>query len=387
MIVKIKEAASNRWLKRGVKLLDEESYEAALAAFRRAVDSDPDSTEAIHYLSQELFMQGDTEESEKLLRRGIEIKPTVGMYRTLAAILMDNPERIAEIKSIISSVRDELEDCKNADFIEGHLEIENDNGARAAELFLHVLETEPDDSEALEGLSRALNLIGIDMSEANRNEEAMFVFKRSIDLDPYCSAPYVNIGNCFCAIGKYKRARSAYMKGIELDPDNPQAHFNLARLLADNSEFELAEAEFLDVLEIEPDYPDAHAELGRLFSLQGRFIPAIEHYRKELDLNPNCMPCICNLAIAYICTGKVIDGEQLLKKALEIEEDPFTLYTLGGLYASLNRDTDSIAMLERAATLRPAWLFEYLRSDEKFNNIRSNPRFAAVLKFLADASS
>jgi len=387
MIIDIREIESNRWLRRGIALLDDEAYEAALNAFRRAHESNPDSVDAIHYLAQELYMQGDAAEAEKLLRRGLEIKPTVGVYRTLAAIILDNPKRIEEIPQIIAAVREKLGDQKNADLIEGHYELEKNNGAAAAEFFRRALDADPENGEAAEGLSRALNLIGIDLSEAGNNEEAIFTFKKAIDLDPYCSAPQVNIGNCFCALGRLERARRAYEIGIELDPDNPQAHFNLARLLVDESRYEDAEAEFLEVLRIDPEYPDAHAELGRLFSLQGRFERAIDHYEKELELNPDCTPCMSNLAIALICIGRVAEGEGLLKKALSIEEDPFTLYTLGGLYASLNRDADSLAMLERAASHRPAWLFEYLRSDEKFNNIRSNPRFTAVLKFLADASS
>lgn len=385
--MKIKEAASERWLKRGINLLDDEAYEAALESFRRAHEINPDSVEAIHYLAQELFMQGDEPEAEKLLRHGIGIKPTTGMYRTLAAILMDNPERADEINNIIRTVREELNDEKIADLIEGHFRIETNDGERAAELFRRVLDSEPDNDEAEEGFASALNLIGINLSEAGRNEEAMFIFKKAIGLDPWCSAPHVNLGNCFCATGNNKRARRSYQRGIELEPDNPQAHFNLARLLVDESEYESAEAEFLQVLDIDPVYSDVHAELGRLYSLQGRFELAISRYEKELESNPECVPCVCNLAIAYICTGKVLAGERMLKKALDMEEDPFTLYTLAGLYASLNRDADSISLLERAATLRPSWLFEYLRSDEKFNNLRANPRFAVMLESLASASS
>jgi tetratricopeptide (TPR) repeat protein len=386
-VVNINEAASERWLKRGVSLLDDESYEDALDSFRRAYELNPDSVDAIHYLAQELFMQGDAQEAEKLLRHGLEVKPTTGIYRTLAAILMDDPERVGQINNIIRTVREDLNDEKIADLVEGHFRIETNDGERAAELFQRVLDSEPDNDEAEEGLARALNLIGINLSEAGHNEEAMFVFRKAIGLDPWCSAPHVNLGNCFCATGKNIRARRSYQRGIELEPDNPQAHFNLARLLVDESEFGTAESEFFKVLDIDPGYSDVHAELGRLYSLQGRFDLAIRNYEKELESNPDCVPCVCNLAIAYICTGEFDSGERLLKKALDIEEDPFTLYTLAGLYASLNRDLDSISLLERAATLRPSWLCDYLRSDEKFNNIRANPRFAEMLESLVHASS
>ena len=377
---------ARRWIDRGLGYLDDDSYDAALHAFSKAYEIDPDSPDAILNLAQELYMQGRFEESEKMVRRGLKIKPGVEMYRILAAILLEDGNRVEEISSIVKNVRETCGDKHSADLLEAHYQLEKNNLEKSIYLFQSVLDSEPENEEALEGVARALNLLGIDKSEAGFHSEAVFLFKKALRLDPRWSAPHVNLGNCYSSLGKIESAINAYLDGIELEPDNPQAHFNLARILVEQNRFDEAESELIDVLEIDPHYPDAHAELGQIQNYRGKFLSAIDHFQKELDLNPESVPCLCNMAIACICCGKASDGEEMLKRALKIKEDPFTLYTLAGLYASLQRDTDSLSMLERAARYKPSWLPEYLRADEKFDRFKTNPRFVEMLSCLADSS-
>ncbi len=386
-ITELRERGSRIWINRGIEHLDVEAYEAALEAFKRAYELDPQSPQAVQYLAQELYFQGKPAEAERLLKDAIDVSSDVLLYRTLCAIVLEDSSRRDEALEIIKKVRNVCGDEKTAVILEAHYEIENNNGARALYLFQSILDSDPKNQEASEGVARALNLIGIDLSESGKNEEAIFTFKRAIEFDPLWSAPQVNLGNCYCNIGDTERARSAYLHGIELEPDNPQAHFNIARLYADEENYDAAESELLEILDIEPAYPDIHFELGRIYSLQGRFAESVEQYEMELKANPDCIPCLCNLAIAYINGGLVDEGEKTLKKALGIEEDPFTLYTLAGLYATMDRESDSITLLERAAGFKPTWLVDYLRTDEKFDRLRENPRFNAVLLTLAQDAS
>ncbi|MFA6451360.1 MAG: tetratricopeptide repeat protein [bacterium] len=386
-ITMLRERGSRIWIDRGIAHLDFEAYEKALDAFTRAYELDPESIDAIQYLAQELYLQGKPDESEALLRRALESKPDVTLYRTLCAVLLDDPKRLEETTAIINEVRGLEGGTIAAILLEGHYEIEKNKGERALYLFQSALDSEPANQEAKEGVARALNLIGIELSENDRNDEAIFTFKRAIEFDSLWSAPQVNLGNCFCNIGDIERARAAYSRGIELEMDNPQAHFNLGRLLSDEEDYEAAEFEFLQILDIEPTYPDAHFEIGRIYSMRSDFESAIFHYEQEIQSNPTSIPCLCNLAISYISVGRPEEGETTLKSALEIEEDPFTLYTLAGLYATLERNDDSISMIERAAALKPNWLAEYLISDDKFDRIRDIPRFAAAIASLAVSAS
>jgi tetratricopeptide (TPR) repeat protein len=386
-IKNIKSAGVKRLLDSGARMIDMENYDEALIAFKSAYEMDPDSSEAALCLAQELYMQGLTEESESIARKSLASENNVEMLRLLTAIILDDPQRLDEADEVIKRVRDECGDVKTAALLEGHRLIEKCEGYKAYDMFKSALEADPENEEALEGMSRALNLIGIEISESGDNEAAVFMFKRAARLDPSWSAPYVNLGNCHSALDRLDLARRCYVKGIDLEPDNPQAHFNLGRLMSECGEDDSAEIEFLASLDIDPDYPDANGELGRIYSVTGRFDLSIIHYQKELDANPDCPHCMCNLAIAYLCYGDTQKGEELLRQSIEIEEDPFALYALAGLYASLDRGTDSIRMLERAAYLKPAWLFDSLRNDDKFERFRSDKRFIDIIEKLADNKS
>ncbi|HOY64008.1 MAG TPA: tetratricopeptide repeat protein [bacterium] len=386
-IKSIKSAGVKRLLDTGNRMLDMENYDEALVAFKNAYELDSSSSEAALCLAQELYMQGLTEESESVARKSLASEDNVEMLRLLTAIVLDDPARLDEAEEIIKRVRDDCGDEKTAALLEGHRLIEKCDGYTAYEMFKFALEVDPANEEALEGMSRALNLIGIEISEAGDNEAAVFMFKRAARLDPSWSAPYVNLGNCHSALERLDLARRCYVKGIDLEPDNPQAHFNLGRLMSECGEDDSAEIEFLASLDIDPDYPDANGELGRIYSIKGRFDLSVIHYEKELDANSDCPHCMCNLAVACLCDGDARRGEQLLRQSLEIEEDPFALYALAGLYASLDRETDSIQMLERAACQKPAWLFDSLRNDDKFERFRSDKRFIEIIEKLANNKS
>lgn len=383
MVSYLRERGSRIWIKRGIEHLSTEEYEDALDAFSRAHDLDPESIEALRYYSQELYLHGKSEDAERIIRRALEEKPDVLLYRTLCAIMLDDPARRDNAMDVVETVRTVCGDEKAARILEAHCEVEMNNGDRALQLFLDVLGKDPANLEAKEGVARALNLIGIDLSESGKDREAMFVFKRAAVFDPLWSAPLVNLGNCYCNIGDTRRAHMVYERGLELEPENPQAHFNLGRLLSDEEEYDAAEFEFFIILEMDPDYPDANFELGRIYNFRGDYERAIKHYETELKRTPESIPCLCNLAISCISANKPEEGEKLLNRAIEIEEDPFALYTLAGLYATTERDTDSISLLERAADSKPTWLVDYLRTDEKFDRLRTNPRFEAVIHALA----
>ncbi|HOX29134.1 MAG TPA: tetratricopeptide repeat protein [bacterium] len=383
-IKNLRQEGSRRWVKKGLARLDEESFESALEAFHRAYELDPESADAARHFAHELYMHGKSEEAEKLVRKSLEKGPDPGLYRILAAILLDESARIGEVELLIEEVRTTCRDERTASIIQGHLELERNKPEIAVDLFNKVLDEDPENNtEASEGLARALNLIGIDLSEKGANEEAIFTFKKAADLDPWWSAPHVNLGNCFCALGRNDAARRAYTRGIRLEPDNQQARFNMGRLLCEEGDLTGAEAEFLEVLDIDPEYPDANAELGRIYSLLSRFDLAIDKFQRELELNPDSVPCICNLGIACICSGKQEEGEKYLLKAVETEEDPFTLYTLAGLYATQDRTSDALAMLERAAKTDSPWLAEYLREDDKFESMNNLPGFKLLLETLS----
>jgi len=105
----------------------------------------------------------------------------------------------------------------NARFEEGKYE-------EAVELFRWSIEAKPDLVLAHMGLGLALARLG-------RNDEAIPPLEKCVELDPTFSEGYNNLGVAYHLAGWHDRARDAIQRAIALDPQNLEARANLNEVL------------------------------------------------------------------------------------------------------------------------------------------------------------
>lgn len=58
-------------------------------------------------------------------------------------------------------------------------------------------------------------------------EDAIFNYKKALDLNPRKVECVYNLGNAFCNTGKHQEAIQYYLKTISLDPQHDPAFYNL----------------------------------------------------------------------------------------------------------------------------------------------------------------
>jgi tetratricopeptide (TPR) repeat protein len=81
---------------------------------------------------------------------------------------------------------------------------------------------------------------GVQLSNADKNEEAIAKFNEVIAAMPNCAECYANIGTVQTRAKKYDEAEAAYKKAIELKPDFAEAYNGLANLYNTEKKFDLA---------------------------------------------------------------------------------------------------------------------------------------------------
>jgi len=69
-------------------------------------------------------------------------------------------------------------------------------------------------------------------------------------------------------------------------------------------------------LSINPHDAAARRDLGRLLVESGRYPEAIPHLKKALERIPDSEEAACDLGLAYMWTGRVSEGEGLVRQAL-----------------------------------------------------------------------
>jgi transcriptional regulator GlxA family with amidase domain len=119
-----------------------------------------------------------------------------------------------------------LQSCKN--FLEvnqGDLQVVDKIGLAEAMKLFGKLKDEKRLSE------RAINALGYQLLGANRNQEAIDVFKLNVAAFPQSGNVYDSLGEAYMKAGENQKALENYNKALELDPANKNAETMLEKLM------------------------------------------------------------------------------------------------------------------------------------------------------------
>jgi tetratricopeptide (TPR) repeat protein len=169
--------------------------------------------------------------------------------------------------------------------------------------------------------------------------------RRALELDPLSLAINTQLGVAYYYAREYRRAAEQLRKTLELDPRYPMAYIYLGQCLDQLEEFERAIAEFQKGLQAVED-PWLSASLIHAYGRAGRRMEA----KKELT--------------------------KLLENSKTKVVSP---YLLAMAYAGLDEKAKALRWLETAYRERANWI-PYLKVDPELDNLRTDPRFADLLR-------
>ncbi|MCU1252655.1 MAG: serine/threonine protein kinase with repeat [Edaphobacter sp.] len=182
-------------------------------------------------------------------------------------------------------------------------------------------------------------------------EEALANCKRAVDLDDRIPAAYVTLGRIHDTAGKRDLALQEFQHALTLDPKNTLALAGLARVYENSGRLADAETTYQKAAALRPDYWDGYDNLGNFYKRHNRLPEAIAQYRHALELTPDNAQLYSNLAAAYLDSGdpkSLAEGEQALKRSIEISPGYPAYANLGLLYFEEKRYADSAAATEQA---------------------------------------
>ena len=148
----------------------------------------------------------------------------------------------------------------------------------------------------------------------NNNDfnNAIYYFKKAIELKPDFAEAYYNLGISFYYNGKRDEAISFLKKSIEIKKDYAKAHYNIALLYYGIKDFDNAILHLSKVIQLEPNNANAHFDLavayvdgfrkkelsGNVISSDlGDLIEALKHYHKAEELKPGFQHALSNAKI------------------------------------------------------------------------------------------
>jgi tetratricopeptide (TPR) repeat protein len=148
---------------------------------------------------------------------------------------------------------------------------------------------------------------------------------------------------------------------VDLVPDNPRAHNNLGLVYRGLGKPDESAAEFKKAIDLEPTFIHFR-NLGMVLSEAGRYAEAERALSRSIELRPNQYRAWGLLASIYAdrhADGAKVRDTYLKAIALAADllkqtpKDEYLLADVGGYYAAVGKEKESLPLLAQAAALAP----------------------------------
>jgi serine/threonine protein kinase/Flp pilus assembly protein TadD len=194
-----------------------------------------------------------------------------------------------------------------------------------------------------------------------RNDEVETTLQKAISLAPEDWGLLQQLGEYYLETGKLAQAAEQYQKAANLVPDNPRAFNNLGLVYQSQGRPAEAEAAFRKAIDLEPT-SKRYRNLGTVFVDEGNYAEAKTMFERAISLRSDYYEVWGRLADVYRNTG--VDRakvEETYRKAIALSadlrkqtpNDPDLLADVGGYYAAIGMDHESVRLLKQAAALAP----------------------------------
>ena len=208
-------------------------------------------------------------------------------------------------------------------------------------------------------------------------EGAMREFRTAIALNPSHETAHRWHSAFLAGIGRDDEAIPIALRAIELDPISvlPRMNLGIVHWLA--WRHDEAEREFRSVIEKDPGFVRAYAFLATSLSFQGRHDEAILAARTGVERSNRHVMMLFAYGICIARSGR-LDEARAIFEPIIAELDPFYEATV---YAVLGEDETALDTLERASDAHPDWWYSVGRQPW-FGQYHSHPRFIRLLERL-----
>ena len=201
-------------------------------------------------------------------------------------------------------------------------------------------------------------------------------YKRAIELNPNSADAHYRYSEYLSPMGRHTEALAEIKHAQGLDPlrDTLRDREVMALILARRYDEALEKLE--NANKLKPD--SANSALGFVYATQGMYEQAIIKYKKSNSIDGETTTGLCYLGYALAMSGKRSEAQTILDK-LKNANEYVSPTELAVIYAGLGDEEGAFALLERAYAAHDIPL-QYLKVDPHFDSLRSDPRFADLLR-------
>ncbi len=204
-------------------------------------------------------------------------------------------------------------------------------------------------------------------------------YKRAIELNPNYATAHHWYGLYLTTMGRSDEAVDELERARVLDPLSLIINTNVGWVLYFARLYDQAIEQFRKTLELDPNFVGAHWKLRQVYEKKGMYEEAIVELETLLELL-GASELAGAVRRAYLLSGY---NGALERWAESLEEhakrEHVSPYDIVLIYAQLNVNDQAFALLEKGYEVRDG-LLVYLNVDPQFDNLRTDPRFSALVR-------
>jgi tetratricopeptide (TPR) repeat protein len=239
-------------------------------------------------------------------------------------------------------------DAKSAaGFVIGEILIRDRRFAEAAEIYLRILQGNPDFPEIHSRLSFAL-------AESDNDEEGLREAKLALKENPNDAVAHHSAGIVLSSARNYPAAKLEFEASIRCKPDYDVAYGSLGILLDEMRDYAGAVANYKKAITLNPKNVNATYNLALAYGELGDHVSAIQEYREAKRLDPSRLDVRQNLGSELIHadpSAAITEFEELVALAPDF---PICHFCLGNAYYNVGRLSEAQKEFQIAADGDPA---------------------------------
>jgi TolB-like protein/Tfp pilus assembly protein PilF len=285
---------------------------------------------------------------------------------------------------------------------------------KSIEYFEKSVALDPEYALAYAGLADAYSVQAwwgwVTREKGNTKAKEMAV--RALEIDNDLVEAHATLGSLLCySEWKWEEARKELIHAIELDPNYLIAHSYYSELLDILGQNEEARKHINLALAIDPFFPLMHGLSSIYYYHEGKYKESLDECWKVEELAPDKMDNNWRMFFVYIKMGDDLNAIDVLQKIIQKDkltaetaknvkevynksgikgllnwiidlqlDDPY-VFTLARSFVLLDKKNEALNVLEnKLAENAPS--IARINNDPDFDNLRSEPRFVAIIKKL-----
>jgi tetratricopeptide (TPR) repeat protein len=232
----------------------------------------------------------------------------------------------------------------------------------ARESSLRALALAPD-------LASAHVTLGFLYAFTDQNDLASHELEEALRLDKFNAAAYGALAELQTRQGRTELVEATLQKAVSLAPDDWLLTMQLGAHYLDNGKWAMAGEQFRHAVDLVPDNPRAYNNLGLVYRGLGRLDDSAAAFQKAIDLEPTFIH-FRNLGMVLAEAGKYPEAAQALGRSIEMRPNQYRAWgILASVYANQHadaakvRDTYLKAIALAADLLKETPKDEYLLAD------------------------